>query len=1280
MRKLIPLITCIFICISGNPSTWIRINSSVQTPASVRLVSSSIDRSTVHFSLDGFSLREVLTPRGPAYVVGSGKATPVQVSGAPDVPKLTASLVIPDLASMSIQVVSSSYKDFSGLDIAPSKGVLSRKVDPSSVPFHYGTEYNTDQFFPADLTGLSKPFIARDLRGQTVWVYPFQYNPVTKILRVYYDVTIELFKSAETGSNPLVRVIPRIRINAPFVPVYSKEFLNFLSVNYTPLNDYGNLLVLCYNQFMDAMQPYVKWKNSIGIPTKMMDVAVAGSTAAAIKTYITNYYNAHGLTFVLLVGDAPQIPTNIISSGPSDNAYGYIVGSDHYADAFIGRFSAENVAQVQTQVQRTIDYEKNPQFLTDDWYSTVIGIASDQGPGDDGEYDYQHVRGMQSQLLGYTYTWNPELFDGSQGGNDAPGNPTPAQVATAVNAGGGLILYCGHGSETSWGTSGFSNTNVNQLTNQGKLPFIWSVACVNGAFNTTTCFAEAWLRATQGGQPTGAIAFLGSTINQSWNSPMEGQDAMVDILAETYPDNIKRTFAGISINGCMEMIDAYGLDGQNMADTWTVFGDPSIMVRTANPVAMTVTHDATLLTGATILTVTCNVNGARATASLADTILATGLIVNNTVVLTFPAVLTPNDTVHLVVNAYNYLPSIDDIPVIQPSGPFLTYDNSTVNDTTGNNNHMIDYGEEAFLTVFMMNAGIGSASNVDVTVNTTDPWVIMSDSTEAYGSIAPNQVKAIQDGFKCHTLYSVPDLHLIPFTIHSTDGANTWINNFSITAHAPVLEMGAYQVLDPVGNNNGRLDPGETASIKIYINNNGSSDAFNVNGQLISANPNVTVSSPSTQSFGDLMAGTGAFQLFQVVVSAQAPQGQTASFLLEISAEHGLTATGTFNLVIGKVPVLIVDFDGNANSGPLMKSAVESLGLIADYSNTTIPDTLISQYTAVFVCLGVYPTNHVLDNTEGQKLADFLTAGGRLYMEGGDTWKFDPPTPVHSMFHILGLDDGSNDLDTLNGYTGTFTAGMSFIYYGDNAYIDKIAPQSPAFSIFSNQTPVYVNAVAYDAGTFKTIGSSFEFGGLTDGIYPSTKSYLMEQYLTFFGIQIPSLAANFIGYPTVVNAGGTVEFTDFSTGGVSTHYWTFPGGTPSASTETNPVITYNTPGIYDVELIVSNGNTSDTLLRTAYITTDFPVIITIQPYDQVCSVFPNPNNGRFRMNISGPGDDNINLVIMNSLGSVIYKENNIQVDGQFLREFNLSNQPDGLYFLHVKGNNTSVIRRVIIIK
>ncbi len=277
--------------------------------------------------------------------------------------------------------------------------------------------YEKDQFYPGKIAALRNPYIIRDYRGQTLIVYPFQYNPVQKTLRVYHNIKIRVKSVGKNGINPLIRQKELSSIDTEFSNIYANHFLNYDNTDYTPVGEQGNMLVISYGSFMTDMQPFVDWKNTIGIPTEMVDVATIGSSSSAIKTYIANYYNTNGLTFVLLVGDAAQVPSSY-SSGDSDNDYSYVVGGDHYPDLFVGRFSAENTSHVQTQVLRTIDYEQNP-TTGYDWYTKNIGIASDQGPGDDNEYDYQHIRNMQTDLMNYTYTYSYELFDGSQGGNDA---------------------------------------------------------------------------------------------------------------------------------------------------------------------------------------------------------------------------------------------------------------------------------------------------------------------------------------------------------------------------------------------------------------------------------------------------------------------------------------------------------------------------------------------------------------------------------------------------------------------------------------------------------------------------------------------------------------------------------------------------------------------------------------------------------------------------------------------------------------------------------------------
>jgi PKD repeat protein len=62
----------------------------------------------------------------------------------------------------------------------------------------------------------------------------------------------------------------------------------------------------------------------------------------------------------------------------------------------------------------------------------------------------------------------------------------------------------------------------------------------------------------------------------------------------------------------------------------------------------------------------------------------------------------------------------------------------------------------------------------------------------------------------------------------------------------------------------------------------------------------------------------------------------------------------------------------------------------------------------------------------------------------------------------------------------------------------------------------------------------------------------------------------------------TVTFQDQSIGATSWS-WQFQGGTPATSTQQNPVVTYSAPGIYDVNLLASNGNGTSSRVENDYI-------------------------------------------------------------------------------------------------
>jgi hypothetical protein len=90
---------------------------------------------------------------------------------------------------------------------------------------------------------------------------------------------------------------------------------------------------------------------------------------------------------------------------------------------------------------------------------------------------------------------------------------------------------------------------------------------------------------------------------------------------------------------------------------------------------------------------------------------------------------------------------------------------------------------------------------------------------------------------------------------------------------------------------------------------------------------------------------------------------------------------------------LVIDMDPAHHSGPGISAMLDELGVVTAYDY--VINLNINNFQSLFICLGYQNFNHVLTLWEGQKLADYLDGGGKIYMEGRKTWRDDPGTPVH---------------------------------------------------------------------------------------------------------------------------------------------------------------------------------------------------------------------------------------------------------------------------------------------
>ena len=537
---------------------------------SLQLLNSTDLETTLQFNVGEFKKFKVEINSEDWYHILLSKEGKMLDAGYPELPVFNRSIIIDNNAKMNLEVYDVKYEDIK-LPTAPSKGNLTRDIDPDTVPYTFGDVYSENEFYPKQVATLSEPYIMRDFRGIVVRTNPFAYNPETQTLRIYTSYKIRVYQDGIDDVNVLNTT--RDEISRAFVEVYENHFVNWNASRYTSISDsFGKFLIVYHDAFEDQAEPLLQWKRQKGILGYFVPFSDIGTTAANLQSAISTYYSA-GVDFVILIGDAAQIPTLSVGGGGSDPSFALVAGADSYPDLFISRLSATTAADVTTQVNKIITYERD-YTTAQNWMYWASGIASDEGggaQGDDGESDIQHMENIRTDLQGYGYSVD-QLYD--------PG-VTDTDVSNVINWGTSLINYCGHGGTYSFSTSGFNTTDVANLTNGVKYPIINAVACLVGNFVSYTCLAESFLRKSNGG----GVAFWGSSINQPWNPPMAAQDEVVDLLVA----DSKKTIGGLFFNGACKMLDDYPSDA-NTLKTWNIFGDCSMLARTKNPIAMTVTH------------------------------------------------------------------------------------------------------------------------------------------------------------------------------------------------------------------------------------------------------------------------------------------------------------------------------------------------------------------------------------------------------------------------------------------------------------------------------------------------------------------------------------------------------------------------------------------------------------------------------------------------------------------------------------------------------------------
>jgi hypothetical protein len=345
-------------------------------------------------------------------------------------------------------------------------------------------------------------------------------------------------------------------------------------------------------------------------------------------------------------------------------------------------------------------------------------------------------------------------------------------------------------------------------------------------------------------------------------------------------------------------------------EMFCLIGDPSLMIRTAFPDSLIVSHPPTVPIGLSQFSVSVTgvnmgpVEGALVAVTQGDSVIARGFTSSNGEVV-IELLVTSAETLNVTVTAANCLP-YEGIAIPFSQGAFISIisfsiDDDSTGESYGNDDGIANPGENLEIPIWVKNWGNEEALDVYAVLSSTDPYVEITDSIEYFGDIPPGDSALSEDDFGIMVLPSCPNGHIIQCNLSIRDSVgNEWVSTLSLSVDAPIITFYAYVVNDNNGGNgNGMMEPGETVNIKFGLENTGDAvlrDAYCV----IDVNdPYITL---ITDSLGipDIPAGDTVFTpYYELSVSPDCPDPSFPIVEFTVTGWGGVTFVDSFEIVVG---------------------------------------------------------------------------------------------------------------------------------------------------------------------------------------------------------------------------------------------------------------------------------------------------------------------------------------------------------------------------------------------
>ncbi|MDR2083533.1 MAG: C25 family cysteine peptidase [Bacteroidales bacterium] len=902
MKKFLLSVTFALMCIYSFAQSNVIVLQSSKNGAKQECTKDSFESFQAVFSFEKIESIDVSTEKGAFTAINIEGTYPTGHEGTPQLPSFRQLIAIPQGATPKVVVKSYTEEEYNLTDyswnkIYPYQPSVRKDMESEDIKFVYKeAAYSVKGYEEREVASVNEIGTMRNIRIGSLTVNPVIYDAGSNTIKVRNNIEVEvIFEGADkTATQSLFESTYSIYFETIYKQFFNKSVYDDYSDLYkTPVY----MLVIANRMFEETLEPWISWKTKKGFYMDVNYTDEIGTTNTAIKALCEEKYNegvANGKTpsFVVLVGDVAQVPASAVGSKTNrqTDLYYSTFDGDYFPDMYYSRMSAQTTQQLENIIEKILYYEQY-QFEDPTYLDNVLLIA--------GADSYWNPRLAQPQM-----NYANEYYYNEEHGFAEIHKYLSSYTGCYDNlANVGFANYTAHCSETSWGTPSFTVSNVGSLTNENKYFVAMGNCCLAADFGYNECVGEAFIR----GQKKGAVGYIGSSPNSYWGEDFHftvgAYAGSLEVITTPTLENTSDgcydfAFRDADFNCLSAMVFGGNLSvthATNMNYTthigveyywqaYNVLGDGSLMPYWTQGDENVVSHMEIVPIGVDYYEISA-VPGSYAAVSKDGVLYGAALVgESGTVQVPLNPPITSGGDVDIVVTRQQYIPYITTLTAAALEGPYIVTDSYKL-DGDG----VLSYGETAEMELTIKNVGGDPTSSViNVVLTNTDGLANVINGEVEYPSLAVGAT-ATKSGFSFEASKDVDNGQNIYFTAEMTSGSHSWTSNVVVKAHKPVLNYKAFSW-------QGGFSAGETFDVAVQFINKGGYPVYNVEVDLITNNPDVTINTENVTIANVAVDGIG-YAIFNITLSDNISETEGINFTTQASGDKGIiNAEGEFTL------------------------------------------------------------------------------------------------------------------------------------------------------------------------------------------------------------------------------------------------------------------------------------------------------------------------------------------------------------------------------------------------